>query len=194
MAGNKSFCTNGCIIQKIHDDGIKVVLTGEGADELFFGYDNYGSVKEGKEEERVRRIQDLHKTNCRRLDRMAMAYSIECRVPFLDKRMVQHALNYSFDECVTADNNKMPLRKIAEEYLPMDYCKRKKLSLAKGAGYKYGNGYEEKNVFGINNDFSYDASENKYMQYALYPIERYLIDIAYKLGYLKAEYLLKEGI
>ncbi|SHM13819.1 asparagine synthetase B family protein [Ruminococcus flavefaciens] len=182
------------LFKKIHDDGIKVVLTGEGADELFFGYDNYGCEKEGKNEERIRRIQDLHKTNCRRLDRMAMAYSIECRVPFLDKRMVQHALNYSFDECVTADNNKMPLRKMAEEYLDIDYCQRKKLSLAKGAGYKYGSGYEEKNVFGINNDFSYDMSENKYMQYAIYPIERYLIDIAYKLGYLKAEYLLTAGI
>ena len=182
------------LFKRIHDDGIKVVLTGEGADELFFGYDNPGSDDVGKEEERIRRIMDLHKTNCRRLDRMAMAYSIECRVPFLDKRMVNHSLNYTFEECVTEENNKMPLRKLAEDYLPEEFCCRKKLSLAKGAGYKYGKDYDEKNVFGISNDFSYDSDENDYMQLAVYPIERYLIDIAYKLGYLKADYLLTAGV
>lgn len=182
------------LFKRIHDDGIKVVLTGEGADELFFGYDNVGADGVGKEEERIRRIQDLHKTNCRRLDRMAMAYSIECRVPFLDKRMVNYSLNYSFEKCVTEENNKMPLRQLAVDYLPDEFCQRQKLSLAKGAGYKYGKDYDEKNVFGISNDFSYNSDENRYMQYAEYPIERYLIDIAYKLGYLKAEYLLTKGV
>lgn len=183
------------LFERIHKDGIKVALTGEGADELFFGYEENSLCDEKqKQQERLRRVLDLHKTNCRRLDRMAMAYGIECRVPFLDKRMVGISLNYTFTECVSEKNNKLPLRKMGGQLLSKDFCEREKLSLAKGAGYQYGKDLESKNVFCIGNNFNYEMKEKKYKKNARYPIEEYLLDISYKLGYLKANDLLTVGI
>lgn len=183
------------LFKRIRDDGHKVVLTGEGADELFFGYEDFQSPNLAlKEKERVTRIKDLHKTNCRRLDRMAMAYGLECRVPFLDRRLVSAALSYSYPQCVSGTINKIPLRKMGDKLLPKGFSDRKKLSLSKGAGYKYGENLDMKNVFGRNNDFESEMKNTLYEYMAKYPIERYLIDLAVDEGYFKAKYLQKAGL
>jgi asparagine synthase (glutamine-hydrolysing) len=182
------------LFEKIREDGHKVILTGEGADELFFGYEDTNILDANKsEKERERRILDLHRTNCRRLDRMSMAYGLECRVPFLDRRLVSLSLNYSYDDCVSETRNKIPLRDIGEAILPEGFSNRKKLSLSKGVGYKYGKNQNMKNVFGADDEFPSEMRNKKFEKLARFPIEKYLIDVAAENGYFKAKYLLEAG-
>jgi asparagine synthase (glutamine-hydrolysing) len=72
---------------------VKVILTGEGADELFAGYRYYHDYEDptlfGRELRRS--VQSLHNINLQRVDRMTMAHSIEGRVPFLDVEMIELA-------------------------------------------------------------------------------------------------------
>ncbi|MEM5633021.1 asparagine synthetase B [Bacillus sp. TE8-1] len=183
------------LFKKIREDGHKVILTGEGADELFFGYEDFNILDANKKEkERERRILDLHRTNCRRLDRMSMAYGLECRVPFLDRRLVSFSLNYFYNDCVSETRNKIPLRDIGELLLPEGFSDRKKLSLSKGAGYNYGKNQNMKNVFGANDEFTSEMRNKNLEKLARFPIEKYLIDIVAENGYFKAKYLLEACI
>jgi|GEM_PF-4933039 len=183
------------LFKKIKQDGHTIVLTGEGADELFFGYEAIYSQEQQikKEKERMSRILDLRKTNCRRLDRMSIAHGLKCRIPFLDKRIISIAMQYSYNDCVSEQNNKLPLRKFSKSILPEEFCNRPKLSLSKGAGYIYGKDHIVKNVFDYD-DSSYIMKNKEYEFIARYPIEKYLLDIACKKGYLKAKYLLMAGV
>ncbi len=73
-------------VSKIASDHVKVVLTGEGADEAFAGYLYFRGVNDPGilHRECVRLLSGLHNMNLQRVDRMTMAHSIEGRVPFLD--------------------------------------------------------------------------------------------------------------
>ncbi len=73
---------------------VKVILTGEGADELFAGYTYYKDIDEIEEylhNELRRSVETLHNINLQRVDRLTMAHSIEGRVPFLDLEMIKLA-------------------------------------------------------------------------------------------------------
>ena len=71
---------------------VKVVLTGEGADELFAGYAHYRDIDEADlRAELVRNVSGLHHLNLQRCDRVTMAYGLEARVPFLDRDVVNLA-------------------------------------------------------------------------------------------------------
>ena len=63
----------------------------------------------------------------RRLDRMSMAASVECRVPFLDQRLVRYVLNTPLSYRLRGATDKWALKKIAERYLPHDLVHRKKV-------------------------------------------------------------------
>jgi asparagine synthase (glutamine-hydrolysing) len=80
-----------------HKDGMKVLLTGQGADELFGGYSWYAKVaeKEGYKKLRERMVEDLlllYKETLEREDKITMAHSIELREPFLDPEVIRVAL------------------------------------------------------------------------------------------------------
>ncbi|MEW6605620.1 MAG: asparagine synthase (glutamine-hydrolyzing) [Thermoproteota archaeon] len=84
-------------VKLAHDDGIKVMLTGQGADELFGGYSWYAKVaeKEGYRKLRRHMIEDLlllYKETLEREDKITMAHSIELREPFLDPEVIRTAL------------------------------------------------------------------------------------------------------
>jgi len=76
---------------------VKAVLTGEGADELFAGYGYHMEYRNPSilHRELHRSVQELHRTNLQRADRMSMAHSVEARVPFLDTGVVQCAMDIS---------------------------------------------------------------------------------------------------
>ena len=73
---------------------VKVVLTGEGADELFAGYEYMRDYDDPDElhDELVRSVGGLHNLNLQRCDRVTMAHGLEARVPFLDREVIEHAL------------------------------------------------------------------------------------------------------
>jgi len=117
---------------------IKVVLTGEGADELFSGYHYLKNFKNEGElsDELIRLTRSLHNINLQRTDRMTMAHSIEARVPFLDHEFVKfaHSIPIKF-RCASGDKiEKYLLRKAFENYLPEEILWRDKLKFSEGSG------------------------------------------------------------
>lgn len=116
---------------------VKVVLSGEGADELFAGYEYLKRHKlKDINEELLRITNNLHNTNLQRVDRMTMANSIEGRVPFLDVEVVNFAFSIKEDLKLSPVKytEKWILRKVAEKYLPKQVVWRKKEKFAHGTG------------------------------------------------------------
>jgi len=117
---------------------VKVVLSGEGADELFSGYSYLKAIPspEKLHRELVRSINALHNINLQRLDRMSMAFSIEGRVPFLDLGLVEYAASLPPNIKLYGDKQreKWILRKAFEGFLPDDILWRDKEQFAEGCG------------------------------------------------------------
>merc|ERR1712185_860538 len=80
--------------RKIKAMGIKMVLSGEGADELFGGYLYFHMAPDAREfhEETVRKVLGLHQYDCSRANKSMMAWGIEARVPFLDRDFIDYAM------------------------------------------------------------------------------------------------------
>lgn len=117
---------------------VKVVLTGEGADELFAGYAYLARLGDGQRlrdelTEIVRRLQD---TNLQRADRMTMAHGIECRVPFLDLALVRYVSRLPLELVAPRPGRpeKWLLREACRGLLPPSILDRKKLKFSEGAG------------------------------------------------------------
>jgi len=127
-------------VSKLAKKYVKVVLTGEGADELFCGYNYLKMIKNDKhlKRETLRLIHSLHNINLQRTDRMTMAHSIEARVPFLDHEFVEFALKIPMSLKKANDNRieKYILRKAFESYLPYEIIWREKLKFSEGTGFE----------------------------------------------------------
>lgn len=179
------------LMRAIRADDHKVVLTGEGADELFMGYIDPASEHDASvlEKERFVRTADLHRTNCRRVDRMGMAEGLECRVPLLSRRITEFALALPAGSLVSGGHTKWPLRQTALRVLPRRYALRSKLSFARGAGYRYRPG-PEAGVFGLLEAPAPAAPRPpEWDCLARYPAESAFLDVFLALGYGRAAYL-----
>ena len=126
---------------KLAADYVTVVLTGEGADELFTGYHYMKHFPMDKLNLEARRcIGNLHNINLQRADRMGMLFSLELRVPFLDVDMVDLSMKIppelKIRERHGAKIEKWILRKAFEDtgYLPEDILWRYKVQYTQGAG------------------------------------------------------------
>lgn len=116
---------------------VKVVLTGEGADELFAGYDYYRQYQHNDRllhRELCRSIKGLHHINLQRADRMSMAHGLEARVPFLDVSFVAHAMRLPTSHKLNTYGDKFILRKAAEPLLGPDIAWRRKEQFDQGSG------------------------------------------------------------
>lgn len=114
---------------------VKVVLSGEGADELFAGYHYLRELDDAALNEELRLITvSLHNLNLQRVDRMTMAHGLEGRVPFLDTGLVELAFRIAPLLKRHAGQGKWVLRKVAERYLPPDIVWRTKEKFAIGTG------------------------------------------------------------
>ncbi len=128
-------------VSRIAADYVKVILTGEGADELFAGYTYYKDIADaGALHGELRRsVGALHNMNLQRVDRLTMAHSIEGRVPFLDVAFVEMALAIPPELKLhkSADGGlleKWILRKAGEGLLPEEILWRGKEQFDEGSG------------------------------------------------------------
>jgi asparagine synthase (glutamine-hydrolysing) len=116
---------------------VKVILTGEGADEIYAGYDylhSYGDA-EMLHKEMVDITAALHNTNLQRADRVAMAFGLEARVPFLDTKSVELGLGLPARWKVHRGKPaKYLLRRAFTADLPEEIVNRPKMKFSKGAG------------------------------------------------------------
>ena len=96
------------LMRKIHAMGIKMVLSGEGADEIFGGYLYFHKAPDGRElhEETVRKLMKLHLYDCLRANKSSAAWSVEARVPFLDREFLDVAM--TLDPSVKLPRNAAP--------------------------------------------------------------------------------------
>ncbi len=116
---------------------VKVALAGEGADELFAGYEYLKAIARDSLQDELHEITlALHNTNLQRCDRMSMAHGLEVRVPFLDVEMVRYAFRVHRDlkQRGEARTEKWILRRVAEDLLPSDIVWRRKEKFAIGSG------------------------------------------------------------
>lgn len=117
---------------------VKVVLTGEGADEIFAGYEYLTEFKTEEElhAELVRIIESLHNLNLQRGDRVTMAHGLEARVPFLEREMIEFglALPAGWKLAGRGQPEKRLLRQAFEGWLPDVILWRKKAEFGDGSG------------------------------------------------------------
>ena len=121
--------------------GIKMVLSGEGADELFGGYLYFHKAPSAIDfhEETVRKLDKLHMYDCLRANKSLAAWGIEGRVPFLDKEFMDVAMRINpSDKMITSERmEKWVVRKAFEDYLPESVAWRQKEQFSDGVGYNW---------------------------------------------------------
>ena len=119
--------------------GVKMVLSGEGADEIFGGYLYFHKAPSAQEfhKETVRKLDQLHLYDCLRANKSLAAWGVEGRVPFLDKEFMDVAmrLNPTDKMCGQQRMEKWILRKAFEDLLPKEVAWRQKEQFSDGVGY-----------------------------------------------------------
>ncbi len=119
------FCT-----KEAKKDGIKVMLSGLGSEDVFIGYDRYNSNKDG-----LYGLKNIFHRDLYRDDLICMNNSIELRVPLLDKELVKYAINVDIKHKIKDKIKKYVLREIALDYLPKEIAFRARKAAQFSSGF-----------------------------------------------------------
>ncbi len=128
------------LAKKAHELGLKIVLCGEGSDEIFAGYGDFTRFKNDIDFQKLTKdlVSDLHRTQLLRIDRIGMAFGVEIREPFMDNELVDYAIKLSPSLKINYINNiyltKAVLRTAFKGQLPDYILERVKKTLMEGAG------------------------------------------------------------
>ncbi len=127
--------------RRIRAMGIKMVLSGEGADEIFGGYLYFHKAPDARafHEETVRKLDRLHSYDCLRANKSMAAWGIEARVPFLDQQFIDVAMRLNPAAKMATDGKmeKHILREAFEDALPASVTWRQKEQFSDGVGYSW---------------------------------------------------------
>lgn len=124
------------LCRAVRGAGHKLALSGEGADELFGGYDYLRPMGPAEREEAIRAsLSEVHRTYLQMADRASMAATLEVRVPFLDARVVERCVPLPPEARYRDGTNKWALRAAFPEWIPPSIRARAKIGMNGGAGY-----------------------------------------------------------
>jgi asparagine synthase (glutamine-hydrolysing) len=127
--------------RRIRAMGIKMVLSGEGADEIFGGYLYFHKAPDARafHEETVRKLDRLHAYDCLRANKSMAAWGVEARVPFLDLAFLDTAMNLDPARKMVGPDGveKRILREAFHDHLPEVVLHRQKEQFSDGVGYEW---------------------------------------------------------
>lgn len=126
------------LARRIREDGFKVVLSGEGSDELWgsYGFAYHGIRAEGWHQYRRRLFLEQHRKNFARCNKVFLSHGVECRLPFLHPPLVEHAWSLPMDRVRLARRPKAVLEEAFGDVLPREVLTRQKMAFQDGLGMK----------------------------------------------------------
>jgi len=142
------------LARRVKATGCKMVLSGEGADEVFAGYLYFHKAPNSKElhKETVAKVRNLHRYDCLRANKSMMAWGVEARVPFLDRAFLEYAMTLDPEvKMVTPYKGKKIEKHCVRQafddpndpYLPEEILWRQKEQFSDGVGYSWIDGLKE---------------------------------------------------
>lgn len=124
------------VCKRVAQDGFKYCLNGEGADELFGGYDFVKEAPRAQQDELIwKSLSIIHNSYLKMADRASMYTTLEARVPFMDKFFVDFALTLPPEARISGEQNKVSLRALFADSLPDSIVRRRKVGMNEGAGF-----------------------------------------------------------